>query len=112
MNIIYSKKHFNIYRVGKNAFIVHNKHKNFKYGHTHINNYNTAKWIINLSINNTIPNRASIYILDSIIRISDNKNYINEIENIIRNLKASHLNNYNKKKGMYNNGDDRCNRKT
>ena len=66
MNIIYSKKHFNLYKVGRNSFIIHNINKEFKYGHTHINNYNTAKWIINLAFHKTMPKRANKYILNSL----------------------------------------------
>ena len=80
MNIIYSKKHFNLYKVGRNSFIIHNINKEFKYGHTHINNYNTAKFLINLALYKTVPDKnMSKYLYQSLIRISSDQTYINKI---------------------------------
>lgn len=106
MNIIYSKKHFNLYKVGRNSFIIHNINKEFKYGHTHINNYNTAKWIINLAFHKTMPKRANKYILNSLIRVSKDNAYIRSLENEIKNLKSSHAINLNIKERNDKNGND------
>lgn len=105
MNIIYSKKNFNIYRVGKSAFIVHNKNKKFKYGHTHINNYNTAKWIIDLAIYTTVPKRSNKYILDSLIRISKDEIYISLLKDKIKSTNKVHLNNHIKERKVIKNGN-------
>lgn len=84
MNTIYCKKNYKIYKIKNGAFIVHNTKKDFKTGHTHINNYNTAKYIIDMSIHNLIPNRhLSKYLLGSIIRISDDESYIEKIKEIM-----------------------------
>lgn len=83
MNTIYRNKSYNIYRAGKNQYIVHNTHKPFKEGHTHINNYNTAKMIIKLSITKTIPVHLSKYLLESLVRISTDPNYIAAIKLLI-----------------------------
>lgn len=80
MNVIYRRKNYNIYRVGKNQYIVHNTEKSFSSGHTHVNNYHAAKMIIQMSITKTIPCHLSKYLLESIIRISVDKNYIRAIE--------------------------------
>lgn len=82
--IIYSKRHFNIYKLGRNDYIVHNTHKQFKYGHTHINNYNTAKYILNLTLYSSIPQKKiSNYLLNSIVRISKDEPYINKIKKLM-----------------------------
>ena len=84
MNIIYSKKQFNIYNAGK-GYIVHNTDKPFVNGHTHISNYNTAKFIIDLCLNNSKPNHLSKYLLVSLTRISTNDKYINDINLLLEN---------------------------
>lgn len=80
MNVIYRRKNYNIYKMGKNNFIVYNTNKKFEEGHTHINNYNTAKTVISMSLNNTIPDHLSKYLIESIIRISTNKDYIEQLK--------------------------------
>lgn len=82
---IYRKKNFVIYSCcTKNpAYIVHNKHKNFENGHTHINNYKTAKFIIDMAYNRSIPKKhISDYLIESIIRISEHKSYIESLERL------------------------------
>ncbi len=82
---IYTKKQFKIYRIAPNGFIVHNTSKVFKVGHTHINNYNTAKYIINLACNKSIPKkRLSNYLLESLIRISTDEKYKLCIQRLMR----------------------------
>lgn len=81
---IYSKKGFKIYKVD-NGFIVHNIKKQFTTGHTHINNYNTAKYILNLAFHSSIPQKKTCnYLLESLIRISTDKLYIEQIESLMR----------------------------
>lgn len=83
-NIIYSNKGYNIYRLKPGAFIVHNTRKPFESGHTHINNYNTAKYVIDMSCNKLIPKKhLSRYLIQSIIRISDDKDYIDKIQKLL-----------------------------
>ena len=79
---IYKYKSFNIYSNFNNSYIVHNTKKPFKNGHTHINNYNTAKFLIKLSIHKTIPNHLSDYLIESLIRINSDHDYIHKLENI------------------------------
>lgn len=83
MNIIYKRKNYNIYKVSKNQYIVHNTLKPFSNGHTHVNNYYAAKMIIHLSITKTIPDHLSKYLLESIIRISIDIEYIEKIKLIL-----------------------------
>ena len=71
-----------------------------------LNNYNTAKWIINLAFHKTIPKRANKYILNSLIRISKDNAYIRSLENEIKNLKSSHAINLNIKERNDKNGND------
>ena len=84
MNKILSIKYMNIYSDGHNHFIVHNTLKKFSQGHTHIDNFNTAKYIAYLSLYKKIPKKKhlSIYLIDSIIRLSTDSNYIDEMKKL------------------------------
>lgn len=85
MNVIYTRKNYKIYKVNKGEFIVHNTNKSFNQGHTHINNFNTAKYLISMSLNSLVPKKKlSNYLLESIQRISTDKLYIIKIENLKR----------------------------
>lgn len=86
--VIYKKKNFKIYDAGK-GYIVHNTKLNFPDHHTHINNFHTCKYIIDLCIHKTIPHHLSDYLLVSIIRLSNDKEYINKIENMISNKRRN-----------------------
>lgn len=87
MNIIYSKKNYNIYIVDRQCFIIHNTKKKFEDGHTHIKNYNTAKYLINLCIHRSIPEKhLSDYLLESIVRLSTDTEYINQIKQKMRRV--------------------------
>lgn len=83
-NIIYSKRGYNIYKMKPGSYIVHNTKKNFEEGHTHINNYNAAKYVIDMSCNSIIPKKhLSKYLIVSIIRISADDNYITNLKKLL-----------------------------
>ena len=95
MVVVYRKKNFKVYDVGK-GFIIHNSSLDFQNHHTHINNYNTCKYIINLSLHKTVPYHLSDYLLVSLIRLSNDKEYIENIERLLENNKKKRE---NKRKG-------------
>lgn len=72
MTICYRRHNYVIYTNHHNGFIIHNTRKPFKNGHTHVNNYKTAKFILDIVDHQTIPNKkVSYYIIQSCIRICD-----------------------------------------
>lgn len=75
VNTIYKRKGFNIYSNNKKGYIVHNTKKNFHDGHTHINSFNTATYIIDLCIHKSIPDRKNKYIITSLTRLTNDKRY-------------------------------------
>lgn len=75
MVTLYKKGNYKIYGY-KDAYVIHNTNKCFDNGHTHINTFKTAKWIIDLAIHKKIPNRKLEYFIASLIRISDDEEYI------------------------------------
>lgn len=79
MNRLYKKGSFEIYGYDK-AYIVYNKRKSFDKGHTHVTNFNTAKYLIYLSNTKTVPKHLSLYLYESLIRINDDEKYISLIK--------------------------------
>ncbi|OFH99474.1 hypothetical protein CLOACE_22260 [Clostridium acetireducens DSM 10703] len=75
---IYQNRDFKIYKAG-DGFIVHNKHKNFKNGHTHVKKYSTCMVMIKLLERKQIPRSKSKYFIDSLIRLSSDKKYTKKI---------------------------------
>lgn len=71
----------NIYSNSDGGYIVHNTHKEFAKGHTHINNYKTARFVAYLVIYKKIPkkNHLSNYLIESVVRLSTDKKYIDNI---------------------------------
>ncbi|HBF0312723.1 hypothetical protein KWW45_11325 [Clostridioides difficile] len=81
-NKIYERKEYIIIKV-RNGYIVYNTNKIFEEGHTHLKCYNAAKTAIDLAIKKKIPRSHSLYFLTSLIRISNDINYIKNINTII-----------------------------
>lgn len=96
MVVIYKKKNYKIYDVGK-EYIVHNTSLPFEGHHSHINNYNTCKYIIDLCIYKTVPHHLSDYLLVSILRLSNDKQYKYKIETLLNKNKDRRKENENKK---------------
>lgn len=84
---VYENKDFIILGEGgkhKDSFILFNKRKGFENGHTHIRNYGTAKWVMELYQQRKIPLQLkSTYLLQSLIRISDDEDYSSRIQKLI-----------------------------
>lgn len=106
---IYRRRHFNIYNAGNNQFIVHNTKLEFSNGHTHIRSFSTAKFIIQLSLHKSIPKHLSNYLLISLIRINNDEDYIDKLNEMLKQEKDKrkgtsyrnnrlHYNNKSKKK--------------
>ena len=76
---IYRKKNFIILKT-KNSFIVYNKKKKFKEGHTHTNNYNYAKSLIDLCIRKKLPRRPQKRIMESLKRLTNDYKYLEKLK--------------------------------
>lgn len=85
----YSLKQFRIFKNEEDeTYYIRNREKSFKDGHAHINNLDTAKYLIKLSLNKEFPHNLSIYLLECLIRINTDEDYINKIEELIIAKKA------------------------
>lgn len=79
---MYKKKNYKIYSAG-NEFIIHNSNKPFNDGHSHVKNFKTCVYLINLSIHKSIPHHLNTYFLVSLLRISDDKEYQRKIQELL-----------------------------
>lgn len=93
-NTIYKKKNFKIYSAGK-GYIVHNTKLDFHNHHTHINNFHTCKYIIDMSLHKSIPYHLSNYLLISLIRLTNDKDYIKKLNDQLENNKHKKRRNKN-----------------
>lgn len=86
---IYERKSYIIIKVN-NGFIVYNTNKVFDNGHTHLHNYNMCKTLIDCSINKKFPKTRNHYLLESLIRISDDEVFCTKVRELIdtRNQKG------------------------
>lgn len=82
-NMIYSKNEYIIKKVC-NDFLIINTNKEFRHGHTHVKSFKMAKTIIDNCIRKRIPKTSSLYLLDSHVRLSNDKKYITIIKGIIK----------------------------
>ena len=79
---VFKMHYFNLYSNFDNGYIIHNTHKPFESGHTHLNNFDTAKYIIKLAYYHSVPKHLSIYLIDSLIRISSDEGYIKQLNEL------------------------------
>lgn len=85
LHVVYSKKHFVVYQLGSNSYLVHNTRKSLGEGSTSIKKLKIAKDVLNWALYQSVPDRIlSPYILRGLIRISDSKEYIKEINALIK----------------------------
>ena len=91
MVTIYKKKNFKIYDCGKNEYIIHNTSLDFKDHHTHVKNFNTCKFLIDLCIHKTVPNHLSDYLIISLMRLSSDSNYKFKLESLLNNEKRGKI---------------------
>ena len=92
-NQVYSKSEYLIIQVSK-GFIIINRRKKFLEGHTHIKNFNTAKYLVDLAIHNSMPYNLSLYLLTSLTRITEDDTYKQKIRDLIANKKNRGLRRY------------------
>lgn len=93
-NVVYRKKNYRIYDVGE-EFVIHNTSYDFESHHTHINNFKTCKYIIDLCLHKTVPYHLSDYLLISILRLSDDEEYKSKIRKVLEENKRRRQYRYN-----------------
>lgn len=111
LNTVYKMRNYKIYDA-VNGYIVHNTSLPFEGHHTHVNNFNTCKYLINMSLYKRVPKHLSDYLLVSLIRLSDSKSYTHKIEQLLNQNKAKkqqkgNKDEYNRQRDSFSKGDVR-----
>lgn len=87
---VYRIKNVNIYSDHDGHYIVHNTKKEFSVGHTHVNNYNTAKYLAYLIAYERKPKgHISEYLLNSLYRLAKSKTHIAKLNSYKENSKKN-----------------------
>lgn len=79
---IYEKNEYIILKV-KKGYIVYNTKKEFENGHTHIQSFEMSKTIIDNNIRKKRPKTNNIYLIESHIRVTNDKKYKQVLEELI-----------------------------
>lgn len=82
------KEYVILYNDYSDEYVVYNRKKQWiddegNKGHTHVKNYKEAQYLINCCIRSTIPKKVNKHFLESLIRISKDKRFIERIERIL-----------------------------
>ena len=89
---IYKRREFNLYSA-EDGYIIHNSKGEFSQHHTHINNYHTAKYLIDLAIHKSIPcKHISSYLIElftASYSLNDDENKIIQDINLILKTKTA-----------------------
>lgn len=80
---VYKKGPFNVYSDYSGEFIIHNRRKEFQTGHTHIREFKTAQYLVDLACHRSLPKRKLKYFIESLIRISDDDKYIAKLKSYL-----------------------------
>lgn len=78
---IYQRKEYIILKAS-DGFIIYNTKKLFDDGHSHIRSFHKAKSIIDLAVRKKMPNRPIKWEVESLVRISSDDRYIEEINKL------------------------------
>lgn len=100
MKLVYSKAEYDIYKSDDGYVVVNNTMDNF--AHSHINNYRTAKWVVELSIKHKLPHNMPKYLIISLSRINNDPEYKRKIDELIKAKCRKKDFYYNPQKGRKN----------
>lgn len=100
MDKIYAKNQYNVYKV-EDGFIVHNTEMK-DFAHSHIKNYKTCLWIIELSLNKKCPYNLPKYLVISLIRLNNDDRYLYKLNSLLEKRNNKKINYFNSNKGVRN----------
>ena len=78
--VVYRKGSIIVFK-GRRTYVVYNTSKKFEEGHTHLYKLKSAKSAARIAESKKVPTRSGLYFLTSLQRISDDKDYIQRLEN-------------------------------
>lgn len=101
MKKVYAKNEYVIlYSEHNNNYTVYNTKKEWENGHTHINSFKQAQYLIDCCIKYKVPDKTNKYFLVSLTRITNDKKYRDRVQRKIDNIGAKQ-NYYNTPKGFH-----------
>lgn len=80
--VIYRRRNYIIIKNHKKSYIVINRKKSFKNGHTHTRDFKYSKSLIDLSVRKKLPRKSNKKIIISLLRIADDEKYIKALQEI------------------------------
>lgn len=80
--VIYRRRNYIIIKNHKKSYIVINRKKSFKNGHTHTRDFKYSKSLIDLAIRKKLPRKSNKKIIISLLRIADDEKYIKALQEI------------------------------
>ena len=86
LDMISGLEEYAIIKAG-DGFIVYNTSKHWDHGHSHISDFNLAISAIKLSVRKELPRNQSKYFIQSLVRLSNDKEYINRLLDLNINFK-------------------------
>jgi hypothetical protein len=98
MHQIYQRKQFKVYEA-EDQYVLHNSAlQGFR--HTHLRNFKTCKYLIELSLKERYPNDLPVYLLISLARINEGS-YQEKILELLKNKrkKDNYYNSKEKRRG-------------
>lgn len=90
--ILYEKENFIIFKSENDGYIIQNLDID-NFAHSHIENYKTCQWMIELSLKKKCPYDIPKYLVISLIRLNNDEEYLRKLNEI--------LNKKNKKKEKF-----------
>lgn len=94
---VYSQEQYYIQEVRSNTkkgYIIANKNKEFHDGHSHLNNFKAAKYVLNLAVKEKMPHDLDTYRMISLYRILEDGPFREKVLKLIETRAQ-------KKKDMY-----------
>ena len=84
MKLCFSKKEYKVFQcIESRKYNVNNNKKPFEEGHTHVQHYRTAMYLVDCAIHKKIPKKVNRYFLVSLTPISKDTKYKERIQRVL-----------------------------
>lgn len=87
-NYVYRYEQFVLKKTLDGYFVVVNINSKYE-NHSHVKSFKTGKALCKLAAKRKLPKKKDSYFIESLIRLTNNKKYINELNNLKKNLNTN-----------------------
>lgn len=86
LEVVYKKGSYVVYKGNRNkdGFIIYNRNKPFKEGHTHLKSLSRCKEVVDNMISKNFPLSWSNFFIVSMLRLSDDKKFSKKLKKLHR----------------------------